>query len=89
MIKCDCLERTEQTIKTAVQFDEAREFFKKMIEDKIYTEIDVQKPYHTGKLSNGKIVEWYADRWYKCNICGQVWEFLYPDFPASGNIRKL
>ncbi|MCR5195462.1 MAG: hypothetical protein K6D38_04035 [Pseudobutyrivibrio sp.] len=89
MIKCDCLEKTNQKITTAVQFDEARAFFKKMVEEKIYVEVDVKEPYHTGKLLDGKKVEWFADKWFKCNLCGQVWEFLYPDFPAGGKIRKL
>ena len=26
---------------------------------------------------------------YKCNVCGCLWEFEYPDFPAKGFVRKF
>lgn len=29
-------------------------------------------------------MEWYANKWYRCNKCGTLWEFNYPDFPAKG-----
>ena len=31
----------------------------------------------------------YADKWYKCKCCGTLWEFLYPDFPMKGFVRKF
>lgn len=37
----------------------------------------------------GNAVKWYADKWYKCKDCGALWEFDYPDFPASGFVRKF
>ena len=38
---------------------------------------------------DGKAMKWYADKWYKCLKCGVLWEFVYPDFPAQGSVRKL
>ena len=32
---------------------------------------------------------WYADKWYRCNACGTLWEFQYPNFPAAGEVRKF
>ena len=34
-------------------------------------------------------MKWYADKWYKCNVCGTLWEFRYPDFPTRGFVRKF
>ena len=51
-------------------------------EIKRFSEVEVGKPYCNG-------FEWKADKWYKCNCCGCLWEFKYPDFPAKGFVRKF
>ena len=48
----------------------------------------MENPYYIGCSSNGIKMEWYADKWYKCLECGVLWEFVYPDFPAQGSVRK-
>ena len=89
MIKCDCNERIGIKINSWKQFEELNSFFQEQVQKGIFTEIPVEKPYHVGYSANGKVMEWYADKWYKCLDCGIIWEFIYPNFPAQGSIRKL
>ena len=64
------------------------EFFQRQVKTEIFQELPVRQPYYIGKGNSG-MIEWYADKWYKCNVCGTLWEFKYPDFPACGQIRKF
>ena len=76
MTKCDCNEKIVIKINSWKQFEELKDFFE-------------EKPYHTGYSVNGNAMKWYADKWYKCLECDVLWEFIYPDFPAQGSVRKL
>lgn len=89
MIKCDCDERTGIEINSWKQFQELKMFFDEQIEKKIFIEVPVEQPHYVGYSSNGNALKWYADKWYKCVICGALWEFVYPDFPAKGFVRKF
>ena len=53
-----------------------------------YKEMIPQQPYYTW-THECRTVKWYATKWYVCTICGCLWEFQYPDFPARGFIRKF
>ncbi len=44
--------------------------------------------YLASKASPIIVIKWYATKWYKCNSCGCLWEFNYPDFPAKGFVKK-
>lgn len=89
-IKCECEERMEAKIDSYTLFQEIKAFFEGEVEKGIYQDTPVQIPYYTGysELKNDKI-PWYATKWYKCNDCGCLWEFNYPDFPAQGFVRKF
>lgn len=89
MIKCDCDERIGIKINSWKQFEELKEFFEKQVERGIFIEIPVERPYHVGYGVNGKVMKWYADKWYRCLECDVLWEFIYPDFPAQGSVRKF
>lgn len=86
--KCDCDERTGIEISTVKTFEELKVYFNEQVESKVFEDIPVAEPFYVG---NGKFqsISWYADKWYKCNICGCLWEFDYPDFPAKGFVRKF
>ena len=86
---CECSERVEININSYGLFMEIKEFFENSVKAGIYADIPVKKPYYIGKGSFGYKLKWYADKWYKCNICGCLWEFDYPDFPAQGFVRKF
>lgn len=89
MIKCDCRERKGIEINSIQLFKELEAFFEKQVTDGIFSDVKVESPYYVwiDEVSAEK-VEWYANKWYKCNSCGALWEFSYPDFPTKGFVRK-
>lgn len=89
MMACDCKERYGIEINSYKLFEELKVFFEKQVENGIFKEIAVTTPYYIGIDSFGDTLEWYADKLYKCNSCGTLWEFQYPDFPAIGEVRKF
>lgn len=89
MTKCDCEERIGIEINSIKLFDELKIFFKKQVDSNIFFEVKVESPYYVWiNETSGEKVEWYASKWYKCGICGTLWEFNYPDFPTIGFVRK-
>lgn len=89
MKKCDCDERIGININSLKQFEELKDFFEEQVEKGLFVEMPVKKPYYIGYSVDGKATKWYADKWYKCLECGILWEFVYPEFPAQGSVRKL
>jgi len=89
MIKCDCKERIGTKINSWKQFEELKVFFDVQVKAGIFVEIPVEKPYYIGYSYDGKAMKWYADKWYKCCECDVLWEFIFPDFPAQGCVKKL
>lgn len=88
-MSCDCEERIGVEINSYQQFEELKNFFNEQIENGTFAEIKVEKPHYVWNDEKGNEMKWYADKWYKCNICNTVWEFDYPDFPATGFVRKI
>lgn len=88
IISCDCNERIGAKINSWKQFEELKAFFEKQVSTGVFIEVPVEQPYYTGYNTEGKVINWYADKWYKCACCGVLWEFIYPDFPAQGEIKK-
>lgn len=88
MRQCDCCERIGVKINSMKLFEELQSFFDEQVEQGIFSEIRVKEPYYVWKGFFEK-TKWYADKWYKCNVCGVLWEFKYPDFPANGFVRKF
>ena len=78
MMKCDCNERTGTKINSWKQFEKLRDFFEEQVKKGLFIEIPVERPYYTGCSVNGKVMKWYADKWYKCLECNTIWEFIYP-----------
>ena len=89
MKQCDCDERIGIDINSWKQFEELKDFFEGQVKKGIFVEIPVEKPYYIGYCDHGEAMKWYADKWYQCLACGVLWEFIYPDFPAQGEVRKL
>lgn len=87
-MKCDCEERLGVEINSIKQNEELKKFFNDQVENGIFSDITVEKPYYEWDDGKGKKVQWYADKWYKCNVCNTMWEFVYPDFPAKGFVKK-
>ena len=88
-VKCDCSERIETEINSIKQFEFFKEFFQEQISKEIFKDIPVQKPISFLDDNNEIVNSSYPDKWYKCQKCGCVWAFKYPDFPAKGMIYKL
>lgn len=89
MMPCDCDERIGTKINSWKQYEELKKFFDEQVERGIFIEVSVKRPYYVGYSVDGKSMKWYADKWYKCLWCGTLWEFVYPDFPAQGVVRKI
>ncbi|SHN02736.1 hypothetical protein SAMN02746066_04474 [Anaerosporobacter mobilis DSM 15930] len=93
MKRCDCDERIGIEIKSWNLFQELKMFFEEQVNKGIFLEVLVEAPYFQGyNLEPEEVKEeykWYADKWYKCNECGTLWEIKYPDFPAKGFVRKF
>ena len=87
-MSCNCTDINESTINSQSDFQKAKDFFYRECQKNTFQEIDPQQPYFTWKQGD-YTKKWYATKWYKCMICGCLWEFQYPDFPATGFIRKF
>ena len=88
-LKCECAERYETGIDSYKLFQELKHFFDAEVSNCIFEDIPVEKTIKRFD-DQGKIVtQWYPDKWYRCRVCGQLWAFAYPDFPAKGRVYKL
>ena len=73
-IRCECSERYEVEIDSYALFQEIKTFFESQAKNGIYFDIPVEIPYFIGH-SDVDTLKWYANKWYKCKICGCLWEF--------------
>lgn len=89
MINCDCDERTRIKINSWKQFEKLKAFFEDQVEKGMFIELPVEEPYFIGYSADGRAMKWYADKLYKCLKCETLWEFVYPNFPAQGSVRKI
>jgi len=87
-ITCECEERYECEINSHSFFLEIKQFFEDQVKVGTYKDVPVDKPYHVGYSMN-EAMEWHASKWYICEVCGCLWEFEYPEFPARGFVRKF
>lgn len=88
VLQCDCEERIGVKINSVNQFGELKQYFNDQVKNGTFSDILVEKPYYEWSDWNGREVQWYADKWYKCNVCNIMLEFVYPDFPAKGFVKK-
>ena len=89
-VGCDCKERYGTEINSYKLFEDLKDFFEEQVRRGVFGDIPVGEPFYTGYSEIRKEeVKWYATKWYKCNVCGCLWEFDYPDFPAKGFVRKF
>lgn len=89
MMKCDCNERVALKISAAKLFEDLEEFFDSQLKTGIFSEIKVREPYFIGHSKLLGDMKWYANKWYRCDFCGCLWEFEYPEFLAKGFVRKF
>jgi len=87
-ISCECAERHETKVNSNALFKEIKLFFDEQVSQYIFEDIPVKLPFYVG-ISGIEKIKWHATKWYKCKVCGCLWEFNYPDFPAQGFIRKF
>lgn len=85
--KCECCVRYEADINSLKVFEEIKVFFDKQVNNGTFVEEQIKEPYYVWSNGNDHR-EYYATKWYRCNICGCLWEFQYPDFPARGFVKK-
>lgn len=87
-LECECDKRSEIDIHTRFEFLNIRSFFENEVDNDVFYEIKPEFPYYTWKQG---VIEkkWFATKWYKCKLCGCLWEFQYPEFPAKGFVRKF
>ena len=86
-LECDCKDRIGIQIETMKMFKEVKAFFDIQVNNDIFYEEKNKEPYRV--WTDGVRVHYNtATKWYRCKVCGCLWEFEYPDFPAKGFIRK-
>lgn len=89
MKNCDCNERIGIEINSWERFEKLKKFFDEQVKNGIFTDLtDYENVWY---LDGGRMVDSYSTtvKKYKCNICGCLWEFTYPEFPAKGLVRKF
>lgn len=87
-LNCDCEAREEIIINSITIFKEITKFFDMQVQKGIFIEEQPVFPFYTWKEKE-RSEEWFATKWYRCKVCGCLWEFNYPDFPAKGFVRKF
>lgn len=87
-LNCECEERIETTIDSLRTFKDVKAFFEEQVQRKVFSEEVPQMPYYVWREGE-RVKEWFATKWYRCNVCGCLWELNYPDFPAKGFVRKF
>ncbi|MCL2810613.1 MAG: hypothetical protein FWD25_01835 [Clostridia bacterium] len=87
-LECECMYRYEMEIDSIRLLKEIAGFFDDQTNRHIFDSIPVQLPFYVG-YSGTEPLSWYANKWYKCNVCGCLWEVNNPDFPAFGFVRKF
>jgi hypothetical protein len=58
------------------------------LQENTLAEVLVEQPYSI-EFSTDEIGLFVADKWYRCQVCGSLWELVRPDFPTKGIFRKL
>ncbi len=86
-LKCECCNRYETEINSVKTFNEIKLFFDEQAKNGVYSEERVLCPYYVW-VDDKEQAEHYATKWYRCMVCGCLWEFKYPDFPANGFVKK-
>lgn len=81
---CECCATNECEVDSLFTQNKFENFFFKNIRTGTFIEEKPGIPYYTFDQS-----KWYADKWYRCTVCGCLWEYVKPDFPASGFVRKF
>jgi len=88
-IKCECNERYEAKIDSFNLFQEIKSYFEEEVSRGAYEDVPVKKPLQVLDDHKNVVTQWYPTKWYKCNVCGTLWAFLHPEFPAKGSVYKL
>ena len=86
---CECDERVATDIDSFNEFEEIRDFFQNQVDKKIYNDLSDYKKIWYQHGGNERSVYRLTTKVYKCNICGCLWEFNYPEFPMLGSVRKF
>ena len=81
---CECSERIAAKINSPKMSAEIKQFFEDGVKSGVFTASAPMKPFY--RYNDEKT---FADVWYRCNVCGCLWEVCYPDFPALGFVRKF
>lgn len=88
-INCECTERYEIKINSYTLFEEIKIFFEKEVKKRVFEDVVVSKPLCKLDDYGNVVTQWYPTKWYRCKVCGQLWAFEHPDFPAQGAVYKL
>lgn len=90
---CNCAAMDDEELDTWKKFEKAKEYFETQVKQGFFEEEKVTKPYHTWRCDGVAgllgLEKRYATKWYRCRVCGCLWEIKYPDFPLTGFVRKL
>lgn len=87
-ITCDCKDRNGIRIDSYKLFRELDEFFRAQVSKGIFDDIsDYSRIWYEHGGSEKNIYR-ETKKCFVCKACGCLWEFIYPEFPAAGQILK-
>lgn len=87
-MKCDCDDRIGIEINSISSFKKYKEFFESQVDKGIYEDIsDYNRIWYKDGGTEKEIYR-TTHKYYKCIVCHCIWEFIYPEIPASGRIKK-
>lgn len=87
-VKCLCNELSSCDIISAKQLNQIKNFFDVNLKKHIFFEDNNKYPFY--EWSDGEqTISYIAQKWYRCKICGCLWEFNYSDFPPQGFLHKF
>lgn len=88
-INCECTERIGIEIDSFRLFEEIKGFFQEEVNKGVFEDLsDYSRIWYKHGGTETKILR-DTIKHYKCRMCGCLWEFRYPEFPASGRVRKF
>ncbi len=85
---CHCNLQDSAWITSEMEYNIINDFFSQQLENGIFKSIPIDSPYHIENSALGE-TQLYADEWYRCLVCGTLWELKKMTSTHKGFVRKF
>lgn len=86
--ECSCNMLDSCDIVSLEQLRQINNFFNRNIKNHIFYEEKNKQPFYEQSDGN-RTIRYIAKKWYRCKLCGCLWELNYSDIPLQGFLRKF